>query len=373
MDIALATWKRLLSDDHAALRDRAAMAEPTDVAAVAALRKLASPELVRAALALSEARRKAATKFPDRAATLLADPEGVEVASSLATARHKAARWAQLGQANRVVDLCCGIGGDAIALTEAGLDVLGIDRDPVRAWMASRNADCETAVADAADVDVSGGLVHLDPARRSSAGRAWRLADYQPGPTVIGRCVTAARAAAVKLGPGVDVDALPFAGEIEMISESGRLVQAVLWTGDLRRGERSATVLPHGATLTGAPSDAPAGDWANYIHAVDPAVERARLIGALAASFDLVMPHPQLGLLSGDARIDTPFATGFELIERMAWRPKRVEAALRAMDAGAVEIKTRGGAVDPDAWQKRLSGEGDQRLTVFVQIGRAHV
>jgi len=364
--IDLSIWTDLLSRDRASLRDRAINTDAKDVAAVASLRKDASAELVRAALALAEARRKATVKFPQQAERLVADPEGVEVASSMAVAMHKAARFARHDIASPIVDLCCGIGGDAMGFTAAGLAVLAVDHDPVRAWMAQHNAGCASVAADVAEVDVAGRWIHLDPSRRSPRGRAWRLEAYEPGIETIGRCLEQARAGAVKLGPGVDLDDLPWDGEVELISEAGRLVQAVLWTGDLREHERAATVLPAGVTLVGEPTDAPAGGFMRHLYAIDPAVERAELVGQLANEFDLVMPHPKLGLLTGEHRIDTPFATAFEMIEQMPWRPKRVQAALRSLDAGHVEIKTRGKAVDPDEWQTRLSGDGREPIVVFV-------
>jgi hypothetical protein len=104
---------------------------------VTALRKKWDKELVHAALALVKARGKAAVKFGAAATRLVADPEGVEMATSHAAAAWKARRFAAAGGRTRaVLDLCCGIGGDAMALHAAGLDVTCVDSDPVRAWMA---------------------------------------------------------------------------------------------------------------------------------------------------------------------------------------------------------------------------------------------
>ena len=43
------------------------------------------------------------------------------MASGLLAAQHKAARFARAHPGERVWDLCCGIGADAIALAGAGL------------------------------------------------------------------------------------------------------------------------------------------------------------------------------------------------------------------------------------------------------------
>jgi len=76
--------------------------------------------------------------------------------------------------------------------------------------------------------------------------------------------------------------------------------------------------------------------------------------------------HPGLGLLTGNVQIDSPWMRAFEVLDDLPWRPQKVAGALRAMRAGIVEVKTRGGVVDPDQVQRMLRGEGDQRLTVFV-------
>ena len=67
-------------------------------------------DMVRAALTLSELRRKAAKKV-SRADSMWFDRRGLEQSTSEAVARHKARRFS-----GRVYDFCTGIGSDAIAL-----------------------------------------------------------------------------------------------------------------------------------------------------------------------------------------------------------------------------------------------------------------
>jgi len=227
-----------------------------------------------------------------------------------------------------------------------------------------------TLCADVCDLALRGMAVHIDPARRDeNAGRrAWRLSDYQPGPEVVGRLIEQSSAAAVKLSPGIDLDELPWRGEVQFISEHGRLVQAVLWTGAFARASRSATLIDAAGrhTISGDASEPTIGQALRYLYAIDPAVERAQLIGPLAASCDAPAIHPRLGLLTSDRMIASPWLTGFELIERLPWRPKRVKAWLAGNDGGLVEVKTRGKACDPDTEQRNLRGGGTTTYTVFV-------
>lgn len=377
------TWQHVAG--NAALLERASGLATGDITGLARLRSDFGDEASAVALELVLARRKAAEKFGDAAETLIADVQGVEQASGQAVARYKAHRIRNaLGTGACIVDLCCGIGGDTLALCEAELAVTAIDREPTRAWMARHNSGnrADAVCMDAADwsgtSSATGGCaIHLDPARRNegTGRRAWKLDDLQPAPAVIAGLIAHAgeAGAAVKLSPGVDLqplDALvgdaPY--EVGFIAEHGRLVQAVLWTGKLRQAQRSATLITRGQThtLTGSPDHAPTGPMRRYLHAVHPAVERAGLIGLLSGEHDAALIHPKLGLLTSDTPIDSPWLTEFELLAELPWRPKKVRQWLGAHNAGIIEVKTRGKAVDPDAAAKQLRGKGETPYTVFV-------
>ena len=116
MDLRI--WQTLAESKHEELVRLAMETDGKDVAAVARLRKVcADVEIVRAALMLGEARRKAVGKFgKERAAKLWADPAGVEMASSRMVAEHKRERFPALLDGFVLSDVCCGIGGDAMAL-----------------------------------------------------------------------------------------------------------------------------------------------------------------------------------------------------------------------------------------------------------------
>jgi len=112
---------------EAALLEAATLA-PDEAAYLKAherLRKRYPADLAQAAIETVLLRRKAARKF--------AHPEGMfftrdalEQATTEPLARYRAARFAGLGV---VADLCCGIGGDALALARVA-HVIAVDRDP---------------------------------------------------------------------------------------------------------------------------------------------------------------------------------------------------------------------------------------------------
>jgi len=116
----VAIWRELgETPDPAGLLAAAAAADPRNPASVSRLRSLAgeggrAAALAAAALELAEARRRAVRKF-EGAADLWCDVAGVEQASGTLVARWKAERIRKiLGAGAPILDLCCGIGGDAI-------------------------------------------------------------------------------------------------------------------------------------------------------------------------------------------------------------------------------------------------------------------
>lgn len=391
----LSTWQTLVEPAHEELLRVAADTNPRDVAAVDRLRKLTPDrDLIHAALQLAEARRKAIPKFGKRAATLWADPQGVEMASSSIAAAHKAHRFRDCPAHTPIIDLCCGIGGDAMQLGETAMPVTAVDLDPVRAWMAGRNARCASLVADAKHVDVEHAAIHIDPPRRTSASggvsRLWRLSDLHPGADEMRALFGRARGGgAIKLGPGVDhaeVRARFPRSELEIISENGTLTQAVVWIGEAMRtrpgqacatllqghpDDRPASWLARTIQIRGTPDERPAPIAADnrplrYLFEPDDTVERARLQHVLCDTVHVPLLHPALGLLTADALIDHPMLTPFEVIDTLPWNTKRIREALAAYNAGIVEVKTRGGIVNPDHVQHDLRGTGDEMLTVFV-------
>src|SRR5215468_3042010 len=115
--------------------DADAVTPATALRAGTALRAEYPAELVAAALTQHELRIQARAKF-GRAGQMFFTRAGLEQASSEVVARYRARRYAHAG---RVADLCCGIGGDLIALAQDHA-VLAVDIDPLHLRMALANA-----------------------------------------------------------------------------------------------------------------------------------------------------------------------------------------------------------------------------------------
>lgn len=160
----LAAFAALRTPEGAALLDELRDHDPArELATATRLRRDHAPALVSAALGQARLRQRAVAKFgPEDAYRMYFTPNGVEQATRTSVATHRASRFAALGGVRRVADLCCGIGGDAIALARAGIGVLAVDRDPLTAEVARANAEAlgltaliEVRCADVTDIDTS--------------------------------------------------------------------------------------------------------------------------------------------------------------------------------------------------------------------------
>ncbi|MBL9120485.1 MAG: class I SAM-dependent methyltransferase [Phycisphaerae bacterium] len=367
-DGTLASWQQVVEmPDLLESATEAMRQEPkgAGVAAIARLRQRWSEECVRVALHLADARERARLKFssPER---LVCDRSAVEQASSECVAEWKAARFGGAGSRAGglpIVDLCTGMGGDAMALARRG-ETLAIDRSALRAWMAGRNAGCATRVADVTTLTFPDALIHIDPARRVETDRRRSLTPiHTPSLAECEAITRTARGAALKLGPGTDPALIPADGGLEWISERRTLIQLVVWMGALREAvelgpaERLATRLPDGVTRRGVPVAVPiahASDFERYLFVPDPALERSRLLGGLARDLGLAEPAAGLGLVTGNVAIASPWLEAYEIIGRPAADERRIADALRGLGADDVRVRTRGGSVDADAWTKAL-------------------
>ena len=129
---------------------------------------------------------------------------GMEQATGEAVARYKAARFAGAG---RLADLCCGIGGDFVALAEIG-EAVGIERDPVCALFAAANCrargtrEVEVTAVDAAGFHVADfDAWHIDPDRRPAGRRTTRVESFQPDRQAIETLLAENENAGLKLAP----------------------------------------------------------------------------------------------------------------------------------------------------------------------------
>ena len=331
-------------------------------------------ELVRAAIALEELRRRAAEKF-SRADRMWFDRKGLEQATSELVAQHKAARFS-----GHVWDYCAGIGGDAIALALRGSQVTAVDVDRANCLRIEWNAEVygvrpqiTTRAADVESLTERDGLLHIDPDRRASRGqRSVRIEDGSPGLDFLRRVMNEFEGGAIKLSPAANFTGKFPEAEIELVSLHGEAKEATIWFGRLAApGIWRATALPSGQTLAGDPleSYAQTGPLDRWIYDPDPAVVRAGLVNLLAEQTGLQRLDDAEEYLTSAERIDTPFAQPFEVIAELPNNDREIRRFFRESDFGQVEIKCRHIPIHADTVRRKLPLPGrDPAVLIFARI-----
>ena len=349
--------------------DQQAVRPASALRAGSALRGEYPADLVADASAQHELRLRAKAKF-DRAGQMFFTRSGLEQASAEVVARYRARRYTHAGQ---VADLCCGIGGDLIALAECHR-VLAVDIDPLHLRMAQANAaaygvagNVRAVLADVRDVGLAGvDAVFIDPARRRG-GRRLRTGESEPP---LPWCVALADRVAsvgIKAAPGLAHNEIPAGWELEFIAVGRDLKEAVAWSAAIAAVTRRATILPGGHTLVPAPGPpVPVRAPAEFLCDPNPAVTRAGLVEELARELGAWKIDERIAFLSSDTPLRTPFGRGLRVIDSGPWHEKQLPARLRALDVGAVDIRRRGLAGDVDRLRRRLKLTGSRRATVVM-------
>ncbi|MEZ0072849.1 THUMP-like domain-containing protein [Planotetraspora sp. GP83] len=348
------------------------------VAAASALRKTHSAALTSAALTQAGLRERAKAKFGEDAAVMYFTPHGLEQATRAEVAAHRARRAREVtgSAAPRVLDVCCGIGGDLIALARAGLAVDAVDLDPLTVEVARANAAAlglsglvDVRTADAAETDPSGyDLLFADPARRGARGRVFDPMAYSPTWPAVLDLVSRASAACLKVAPGIPYEFIPEGAEAEWVSFKGEVKEAAIWVGAGTTGRR-ATMLPSGTTLTPSGTGVETGPVGRYLYEPDGAAIRAHLVAEVAAMVGGRLLDPRIAYITGDRLVPTEWASCYEVTEMMPFSLKQLRATLRTRKIGNLTIKKRGSAVDIERLRKdlRLSGE-NSAVVVLTRI-----
>ena len=366
-------------EGRALLREVAAVPSPGP-SDLARWRRSANASHVSAALRLADGRRRGAAKFT-RADRMWFEPTALEQSTPEPVAGQKARRFAGAD----VADLCCGLGGDAIALAGAARRVVAVDRDlgmlrrvlwNARAYGVEDRLLAVQARAETFPV-LKRMLVHVDPDRRSTGGlRARNVADYVPGLDVLRAIRSQSRGGAIKLGPASDF-AGHFAGpdvEAEIVSLDGECKEATIWFGDLATCRRRATSLPSGSTWTdrdGPPGTAAIGDVGGWVHEPDPALVRSGLLDGFALAHGRCRFLVGIDLLTGADRLDSGLIVNFAVHRVMPLDMKLIRREMRREGLDAVAIKPRGlQSPTPEDARRMLRHEGGEPITVFLLNGR---
>jgi hypothetical protein len=350
---------------------------------VAKLRGRVSAARTHLLLEQVELRRRATAKFahPDQ---MYFTRIGLEQATDEWVSAYKAARFApqRAGMSlsnspGAIADLCCGIGGDLLALTKEFPSVIGVDLDPIAAHFAAVNSDASVESTDVDQFDFKDtSALHIDPDRRPNGNRTTSLDYCQPNLVTIERLITRVPNAAVKLAPATQVPA-DWADrcELEWISRDRECRQLVAWHGALAQspGQRRATIVQAARglaqrTIIGQPNQpVPVVQQpGRYVFDIDPAVLAAHLKGVLAAEQDLSALDRGQTYLTGPRPIDDAALACFEIDEILPLETRKLARLLAERGIGQLEIKKRGVDIEPEKLRRELKLRGDSAATLLV-------
>lgn len=292
-----------------------------------------------------------------------------------------------------VVDLCCGVGGDLVRLARRG-GVLGVDSDPEIVAMAAMNL---REVSNAGDTAVvcgqasltagpPGGAMHVDPDRRSSAGRSTAPDRFCPSWAEVQRLLDHSGDAIAKLAPATRLED-QFSSRVHRcwialgssVREQSVLVGETIQRAGAIPGARSAIVLRgDGRYARFAPEDpdSSASEASSISDVAVPAmvmvdphasIRAAGLTGAFAKLHRLHTLGGPSGFLTGDETFDfSSLAYSEPVIWTGSSDHRGLRRALRQLDAEPVTAKIRGVDLEPSKLLKRLAGCGEQPVTLWI-------
>jgi hypothetical protein len=342
------------------------------------LRKTLSPQRSRLIVDQAVLRQKARAKFPNPEAMFFTSL-GLQQSTDAFVAAYKASRF----PAGAVADLCCGIGGDALAFAQRH-SVVAVDRRLPTALIAQANLKASFAAsasycavaADVAQFSLHGfDAWHIDPDRRSGGRRTTHVDAYQPSADVIDDLLRQNVNGAIKLAPASEIPAdWAACAEQEWISRSGECKQLVAWFGVLTSdtGRRRATLLnAEGrlvASIAGELRDlsSVASEVGKFVYEPDAAVLASKLTGQIAETLELRPLTAGGGYLTGDQFVDHPALARYRVEAALPYRTSKLKSLLAARSIGRLEVKKRGVDLDPEQVRRELHVPGETHATLLL-------
>ncbi|MBT4692100.1 MAG: hypothetical protein HOB73_02010 [Planctomycetaceae bacterium] len=342
-------------------------------------------------VAQMELKQRAIEKFP-RAQQLFFTEIGLQQSTDMAIATFKATQLKQDYPAvTHVTDLCCGIGGDLMALATY-FDTTGVDIDPTIAWIAEHNANVTRTTGtvnllaiDAGNADLeSTDWVHLDPDRRADGQRHTALEGYCPPPSFIDVLLAHNRLGkyglSIKLAPATQVPEQWHSqmASCQWIQSRGECRQqlVIFSTNSQPRTKQAVGVTSNGTAewvfsvahdkLHDCNNVAVANTCQTYIYEPAPAIRAAGLSNSWAHQYQLTAIHRRFSYYTSNEQLSPPGGSRFRVVEEMTFDRKQIKQWLRARHIGQLEIKKQGLPFSPSELRKQLQPYGNNQITLIV-------
>ena len=309
-------------------------------------------------------------------------PRAFEQASSERCALHKPIRG------GRVLDLTCGLGVDAWALSKQFKEVITLERNEVLADITRENfrrlgvenvrvvtTDAESYVASCQE---QFDWIYADPDRRSESGKKLvRLEDCSPDViALMPQLKRLAPALCLKNSPIFDVDEarrlFPDCA-VEVVSLGGECKEVLILTGEGVTPRLTATALELGsytATNEEEPLAPPTFDPAHYHYLIQPdvALQKARLVRRHLATKADVWSENGYGFAT--QRPEEVLGRIYEIERIEPYDPKGLKRALKGSKA---ELLKRDFPVAIEELRRRLGVvAGNEKRLAFTKIGASY-
>jgi hypothetical protein len=341
------------------------------------LRKSLTAERARLVAQQLALRVKAEKKFGDLAAKMFFTDLSLQQSTDRWIAAYKAARFSK---DREILDYCCGIGGDLIALATRS-KTTGWDRSPEVALFAEANLKAanqtQTATVSIGSVEehppAADSQWHLDPDRRTDGRRSTRMEFHSPDEATVREWLKTAPNAAIKLAPATRLsDEWQEMAELEWVSRTGECRQLVAWFGDLCQSpsKRRATIVSTNGShsfVGHADANAPIADEVGeYVFDTDPSIRASGLTSALACETGAFVISEGAAYLTSKNSSDHPMLSVFRVEEVLSFRVRELAKHVQSKNLGKLEIKVRGVAVQLEELRKKLKLGGSGSATLLV-------
>lgn len=380
----LTTCQWLVSDEARTWFEWLSSVDTNAMGTLTRLRQELGSDRSAALLTQVELRKRAVRKFT-QAGHLFFTDIGLQQSTDQEIAAYKAQRF-PVDQP--LADLCCGIGGDLIALAQRG-PTTAVDASSDHLCFAAANVSASGAKL----ADTFCGLAeetplaqfaawHIDPDRRHDDRRTIHLDSFSPSLERLEAMLRLNRNAALKLAPASRLpEAWEAEGQCEWISHHRECKQLVVWFGELAQkpGTRRAARIDQAGQVDffeGMPrSLVSSTEVGGHLFDPDPSLVASGLVDTLAESLGLTRLSPDSHYLTGSEAIAHPLLQPFEVISQEKVDAKRLKKAVAEAAWGTLELKQRGLELKLEAMRKQLKprgkGEGTIVFTPTVAGNRA--
>lgn len=319
---------------------------------------------------------------------LAGDEEGFQSATPQVVAEYRAKRL----KCGAVLDCCCGLGSDTIALAKECETVVSVEIDTERINSAKKNAEQAGRKnivfinSDIFGLDIKGlknkyslECAFADPQRRKADGtRVTNLSETQPNTIVLINCLK-------QDIPNLCIEApvsaeIPFDCEKEFIGWEGRKgkreTSLTLYFGDLKKCEVSAVALPSGERIEKgtAPSsyDYTSPRPRKYLYELRNCVVRAGLQDELAKKLGCAI-YKDFLTFNFPLLTSNFFENRFEVLADC--KAGELVPALKKLGAGKIVLRGRLAPDEQIRMKKTLESQlsGEKKLHAFIEPARCLV